>query len=371
MKVAIVADCHIGNHKRWGGQVRAGLNERCLVTLGVLERAYARARGLGCERFVVLGDMFDTTAPSPQLVAAVQRIFTTELKTIIIAGNHDRVSMSQGDHALGPLWPVSGVQVVETPQVVRLDGDLLLVPYQPGPVLDWLPQVVEELAGKSQAANKLLGLHMGIEAEGTPFYLKGSPSAIHRDILAQLMAEHGIQVTLAGDWHNRYLEHVNGGKGTVMQVGTLSPTGFDNPGLEGYGTLAVWEPHASNPKRRVTWEEIPGPRFVVSKEGEAMRSLGKKEQGWNIYLKRVVDNPSDVQSETAALHGMAKEGLFAGVEVALDQSNANARLRTAAHEARRASTVEEAVTRYVKNMPLKEGVGRDRVRDRVVDLLKE
>src|SRR5882724_6254079 len=103
MRIAFVADPHIANFPAHGGPAIAGINRRCQLTLDTLELAAAKANALDCECFVVLGDLYDTTRPLPQIETAVRkRLSKFDGFVLLLMGNHDRNSGLAGDHALGP-----------------------------------------------------------------------------------------------------------------------------------------------------------------------------------------------------------------------------------------------------------------------------
>jgi hypothetical protein len=111
-----------------------------------------------------------------------------------------------------------------------------------------------------------------------------------------------IKAICLGDWHQRRLwmdgkrrgdapsspvrigadaEHV------ILQGGALCPTGFDNPGLRGYGTLAFWDQDA----HQLSWQEIPGPRFCVARSDEEEQAVVEEARHLkhNLFLRRYYD----------------------------------------------------------------------------------
>lgn len=68
----------------------------------------------------------------------------------------------------------------------------------------------------------------------------------------------------------------------VMQIGALCPSGFDNPGLHGYGTVAFWD------GERLSWEELPGPRFCTVRSDEEEKAVVAEaaKLGHNLFLRR-------------------------------------------------------------------------------------
>jgi hypothetical protein len=70
----------------------------------------------------------------------------------------------------------------------------------------------------------------------------------------------------------------------ILQGGALCSTGFDNPGLHGYGTLAFWD----TDEHRLSWQEMPGPRFCVARSEEEEQAIVEEARrlGHNLFLRR-------------------------------------------------------------------------------------
>lgn len=354
MKIALVADVHCANHKVMGGPVEAGLNRRCRQVLAALERAVARARDLDCAAFFVAGDLLDTTRPEPQVITAIQAVLVKARDPHLLVGNHELVSEQNGDHALGPFAPVA--TVVSAPawkRAVHEGVEVLCVPFQPGDAREWLPKVVaEQCKGRGAMKHRILLLHMGLEDERTPTHLKGSHESIPSEQVGQLCKNHGFEAAFSGDWH---LHRVMGASNLpVVQIGTLAPTGFDNPGLdELHGSLLVWDTE----QQSLTREVIPGPRFIELRDGDRVPKLG---DGYYLYAK-IIASPSGVVEAVETLKWFIEAKDLAGGEVVPDDTESRAAARTAATVARSAQTMEEAVAGFVGQMPLPEGVRREEV----------
>jgi len=367
VKVGCVADVHVANHRVFGGPYVAGLNRRCRQVLDVLSRAVDAAEDAGCEVFLVLGDLFDSTTPEPQVIAATQDALTPcgRMRVVLLMGNHDQVSTAEGDHALGPLR--LGARVVEKPTLLGCpnggDHALALVTFQPGPAKEWLPTVVAEMLRTQKHAHQvvpLLALHLGIEGKGTPPFLRGADDSVTVGLVRQLKDQHGIAQAVAGNWHSR--RRYDGG---VLQVGTLAPTGFDNPGYDSYGTLAIID---TEDPGGLHIKSLQGPRFLSIYGGpeewanEVLLSKGKL-QDCQVYL-RWQTPPENLPDAQAAIAAAIDAGTLCGGEALPDVGEATAAARTAAHNARAASTLDEALASYVAEMPLGDGVDRDRVLQR-------
>lgn len=343
-RVAFVGDPHVGNFSRYGGEMRAGLNNRCRITLESLRQAVSFSKTANVEAMVLLGDTFDTARPAPQVIAAVQRLIE-DVPTVMLVGNHDRVSDAVGDHALGPFEPVA--TVIEEPTVVPVGGvDLLCLPSFPG-LKDQFEEQVEALVCEARRkATHLLCFHMGIEDNNTPKHLKGSRSAVTIDRVREMMeAFPSIAYCFNGDWHEHQRWEIDEKRG-ACQVGTLNPTGWDNKGTESYGAHVVWG------KGAITAAEIPGPRFV-DVNGPAAESFinGLHEAGhavfvrWKATLEEFKDAKAGIKEWLAA-------GLIAGGKAELDDPEVEEAAKHAAKTARKAETLAEAITAFVKEMPL-------------------
>jgi hypothetical protein len=101
----------------------------------------------------------------------------------------------------------------------------------------------------------------------------------------------------------------------ILQGGALASTGFDNSGLHCYGTVALWD----TTEHRLSWQELPGPRFCVARSEEEERALVDEAQyfGHNLFLRRYYSGelpaaPCGVEAYEAlpvAVEQIAKEKL--------------------------------------------------------------
>jgi hypothetical protein len=353
--IAFVADVHLANHRLHGGPMQAGLNRRCLETLSVLERAKVRALDEGCTTLVVLGDLFDSSRPEPQVIAAAQAALA-DIDCYVLMGNHDMVSTADGDHALGPLDGHQRITVIAKPGVVQVgEVDLLMVPFKPGEAAKWAPESWAEAARGVRPGRRshVVCLHLGLIDEKTPPWLRASPDALPVEAVDDLCGAHGGTHVVAGNWHSRKRW------GDVMQVGTLVPTGWDNPGVDGYGTLAIFD------KGKLRHVELPGPRFVKLKVGEALPSAKRGQ----LYL-RVVALPEQFEETRAHVASLVNQGVLTAGEVVPDEVEVEVATRAAARAAASRETLDESLVAYVDEMPLVDGVSRDAVLARCREFLK-
>ena len=363
-RISYVADVHIGNHRKHGGAVVAGMNKRCRDVVAALDRAATWSAEQEVDAFVVCGDLFDTARPTPQMIAAAQQVLA-KVPAVVEVGNHDKSSTEEGDHALAPLDPVA--TIVEQPQVISIgdDVDLICVPFMPGAAVSWFESTIADLIVKEargMGQQRLLAFHLGVEDHHTPSYLRGAPDSIKLKVVEQVMKTHGIVYAFAGNWHEHHHWYVIDGKCGVVQVGTLAPTGWDNGGPEGYGLVAMFDTEA---RPHVTLKQIPGPRFLTVRGPTAADTIVKstREEGNDVYVKW----RTDIKGERTAreeLQEWQDAGLIEGWEVSVEDEEAEEAARVAAKSARKAETMAEALAKFVAEMPLDEGVDRNEVLSR-------
>lgn len=371
MKIAFVADLHLANHRRYGGEMKAGVNWRAEAVLGVLDQAVTRAVAQACDMLVVLGDLFDTTRPEPQLIARVQTIFqraTDEnMDVVVMVGNHDQVSSHAGDHALGPLEPVA--RIVDKTTLLQVGGvELVLIPFITGAASGWIPKELDGILGKPgeqgarsvppSTTRRLLALHCGLADDRTPPWLVNAPDSIPIDRLDSICEHSGIDFVFAGNWHSRQVWERTPGDASqharcIMQVGALVPTGFDNPGLTGYGTVATWDCGV------VSAHELPGPRFVKVQSKVELADVLKQNASLkhDLFISESAA-PEDLRERAVALNALVTGKVLQGAQVLPDLAVAQAEARTAATSAKSAETMQAALDAFVRDMPLDDGVDR-------------
>ncbi len=382
MKLAFVADVHLGNHKVYGGAVVAGLNARCRMVLDSLRAAYSMATQENCQALFVDGDLFDTAKPSPQLIAAVQLVIGQfpGLTTYIMLGNHDMESAVEGDHALGPLAPVA--KLITKPTKLRIKGkgvdevEVWAVPFQPGKAEEWLPLVLAEVQGQppalsSASSPKLLALHLGLRDKGkTPPWLMDAHDSVGIEQVQELVQKYELAAVYAGNWHNPeewiWYDGVRSATTPLraVQIGTLCPTGFDNPGAS-FGTMAIYDSHKNNGCQVLS---VPGPRFFKVEGIDELEELIEKAPGKLTFVRATVE-PDDVAASEDLIKRAVEAGTLGGGETLAEASEAQVALRQAAGVARSAETVDEAVAGFVASMPLKDPELRAAVLERVKGFL--
>lgn len=362
MRLGVVADVHLWNHRAFPGEYTAGLNDRFRAGLKSLEAALRGAEAEGCTDFAIAGDLFDGVAPSPQMLRAVQdALWTTKMNVHVLTGNHDRVSELKGDHALGPLEADGVLTVYEVPGMHLVDqNEVWFVPHIPGVGSENVLRALSELKAKSAAAGgglprrRALVLHYGIADGDTPGFLARADDCVRADWLMAQQREFGISVTLAGNWHRSKTWMSDDGF-AVVQVGALAPRDFRDEGAAGYGGLAVFD----FTDDEVTLREIPGDRFVIVHSVQEQEAAGAEvPTASRLFLRRI------------GVEGSAAVGEPDGVEDTPNMRDAEIATRAAAGAARGTDTLLEALSAFVGEMPLDAGVDRKAVLARCHGFLK-
>jgi hypothetical protein len=314
-KYAVVADVHIWNHKRHGGALVRGVNLRAQLCLDVLREA-VRVANSEQARLIVAGDLVDSAGPiQPQLAAAIRQTLVQAWQGCrIIPGNHDMTA--DNDTSL-EIYETVGRNILTAQGVNFCDQkpDICTMSFD----CDMFHDTIRDVG--------LLVGHFGVYDDTFPPYLRSSKGAKHVDVLFAYMKERNIRCMMLGDWHGRRTWQRDGM--TVMQVGALCPTGWDNLGGLGYGTVALWDTET----QELTWRELPGPRFctVRSAEEEAQTIEEANRRGHKLFLRRYFDGERPDTPEGVE----AYEAIPIAVEIAATYARACAR---------EAGTIERQVT---------------------------
>lgn len=354
MKIAFIADVHIDNHRIHGGHLVAGLNARACGIATALRDACAIARHEGADLLVVAGDLFDTTRPSPQIIAATQQALVG-IPTVLLMGNHDRNSGVPGDHALGPML---GQMVATIPGRHELsesaDDVALMLPFDARPAESWMPQAIISLAAEARAHGQRpvcavahVGIHDAQIRASSP-WLTGSHDAIAMESLRAALFTAGVPAFFAGNWHTHKQWKWAAEGTTITQIGALVPTGWDNPGVAGYGSVILYDCASG----AVTRDEVRGPRFVtVQTEAELDAEMARAKASNCTLSARWRVAPAQAQAAREVL----AEKCPTGSEVVLDAKAASALASSAAKSARGAPTMVAALRGYVARMDLDVG----------------
>ena len=304
MNLAVIFDPHFWPHKRHGGPLVKGINRRAALCLETGRRAVQVANDHNAP-VIVAGDLVDSAGPvSPPFAFALREMLGLCRRPVsLMLGNHDM--NSEGDHALS-IYTQSddwrNVQVIEyigfsqTGRYITdtcFNDDFCMVPFHrdiTDPRVRDIPLVIG---------------HFGVYDDSFPAWCKKAKGAWHVDSLFAFMRERNIKAVCLGDWHGRAIWNKRNGtvikhsadtrclssllldredSFIILQGGALCPTGFDNPGLRGYGTLAIWD----TDEHRLSWQEIPGPRFCVVRSDEEEQAIVEEARRLkhSLFLRR-------------------------------------------------------------------------------------
>ena len=380
-RIRFVADPHAANHKICAGVAVDGINDRCARVLDCLEQA-AKAGPPG-STLVVLGDLFDVDKPSPTILAETGRALRSGRNDVIaLVGNHDQTSAPtadlDGEHALAPLRS-SKLTVVDRPTLIPLEfADLIAVPFSPAVTPATLPGIIEGLLGGTRATNaprvRVLCLHLGVWDKSTPPWLVGAHDAIAETDLRDIARTYRIAFVECGNWHNQRAWSPRNGDGVhISQVGALAPTGWDNPGLVGYGGVDMIE--VLGTMDRGAWSNtwIHGPRFLAfGRPGEpaaesfekVLAAISKPVKCYDevlrrhaLYVRLYVASKDIADGARRVREAVAGGLVVAGEALALDTAENRAATSAAAVKALASGlNHDEAIARYVQAREYPPGV---------------
>jgi len=362
-KIAVIADVHVENHRVFGGPVVAGINARGRQVLEALDGAVEVANEQGCRSLFILGDLFDGIRPVPQLIAETMRILQRYpmVEVTVLLGNHEQVSMADGDHSLAPLAR-GGIHVVASPEIrICAERDVLFVPFEPGNAREWLPQRIAELVSIERWApsaaqrgaivraadarrERILFTHVGFTDSTFPPWLREAHDSIDVTTLARLMEEHGIVLAVAGNYHTRREWQVGMGR-RILQVGALLPANFgDEPPL---GEVAVFDEETLTLKLY----PVPGPRFYKRTYTPDIARLEAElrlypDARWR-YL-RLSAQPHELEDAQKALLALKMSGTVFDGSVELDRTETRAQVLATTRSAGAADTLQGALAAYVE-----------------------
>ena len=355
-----IADVHLANRRDGGGELVGGLNTRAREILEAMRRASSMCDHE--DHLVVLGDLFDHADPSPALLSAAQRALAPNAGAAlahVIVGNHDMRSSEIGNNACAPLWPVANV-VEGHPQVI-VDHTVsnvaaLLVPFGT-PVADTICDALmyaEEQADWVDAEERIILGHWGISTEDDPPFMRNARDAINVDELYNFCVKANVDGVAAGNWHKRRSFEVadadNRKPVHILQTGALVPTGYNNPGIEGYGTVCWWAAGVKQWK----WIELPGRRYLrhVPRRSELQYDRGNK-----IFVKVDVDpDAGDIDEVRRILSEMPVASTVVPVN-----RQASKQASEAASAVQSQETLAEALAAFIDKMPIPTGVDRKEV----------
>lgn len=355
--VAFIGDVHLHNHRKFGGETHSGLNHRFRLTLLALHEAIEVASAKA-DVVCVLGDVFDTVRPTPQMIAATRDMLSGNTEIIIVAGNHDKASEEFGDNAVRVLES-DNVRVVDNHPTLLLMAhfNLLLAPYRAGTATSWLLQDIkdaEETLSSRQGAPLVVGTHAGLIDDSTPPWLLHAEDAVSIDALPP------DTYVVAGNWHQfRQM-------GNKVQIGAIVPTGFDNPSTIGqqadpYGAVMLLG-------KSMAFTHVTGPRFWAfdfRAHTEAELLAWFFEQIGYHNLVRIKADLDDMAQAKALGARLMEQGLISGVEIVPDAQDRQRKRDDVARATKGSESIERAIYKFVENMHHSEDVAPSAIVEKV------
>lgn len=362
--ITFVADCHIGNPKTFPGPTHAGINGRGEMLL----KALTCVRECAEDSLVVLGDLFDLSNPSPILIsrtAAALGSGGAYGHNFVLVGNHDMSSTARGHNACAPLRHIRNITVCDDPSSFA-NPSMLLIPYEPGPAVEWLPKRINQEV-EAHGVPRAVCVHLGISDDHTSEFLQRAEDSIPAAELFRVMRVHGIKHAFAGNWHEH--KRWQDGDYSITQVGAMVPTGFNNPGPR-YGGYVTWDTDTDE----ITETRLPGPRFAILDDTAAkMMSVAypKEFTAWargegykpedTVFL-HVNTRPSrEAQWRDSLIPDLVDAGAIWAGRVRVDRKMVDAAVSEAASSATSEEHFEDAIAAYVEDMEVPKGVSKSRV----------
>jgi len=371
MKIAFFSDVHIANHKTlndipfFKDAGVSGINVRCAVACGVLERALKAADDARCSEVFIEGDLFDGARPEPPVLAHVMRILESykNLTINILLGNHEQVVLDTGNHALGPLAFVKNVRIVTTCSSTRMAGcDVWHIPFRSAASFEASLAGLFTSGAAKEKSFRILGCHLGIWDSATPAWGQAGTDSISIERLLTLCKEYQIDAVMAGHWH-RHVEWQPFNGIHIVQLGCLCPTDWRDAFDDAVGKVTIVE-GIKNKQLKTETIEIAGPRFVSCEKPDASelkRFRGLSEEGNFVFARMRSTDEVGMQAASEWLGKQKEEKAILGYEVLPDDQTNKIQARTAATLARCETGLAESLAAFVKNMPIEEGVNRDKV----------
>jgi DNA repair exonuclease SbcCD nuclease subunit len=381
MKIAFFSDVHIANHKRlndipfFEDAAISGINVRCAVACGVLDRALTAALANNCDEVFIEGDLFDGARPEPPVIAHVMRILEAheDLNINILLGNHEQVILDTGNHALGPLAFLKNVRISTKCNSIDLtDAEVWQIPFRD--IVDFEASLADMFTGgkKKEKSFRILGCHLGIWDSQTPAWGHAGTDAIAIERLIELCKKYQINAVMAGHWHRHVRWQPVGGI-HIVQMGCLCPTDWrDAFANNEVGKIIIVDTHnnlargfLAGDSLRIDTIEIAGPRFVsCEKTGDLeLTNLISLSEKHNFVFARAIGTEENggMRAVSEWLNTLKEDKTILGGEVLPDNQANQIQARTAATLARCETRLAESLAVFVKNMPMEEGVNRDKV----------
>lgn len=360
------ADLHIGNHLQFAHEFMPGVNSRCAETV----KAYSEFSKYAVKwdyKLVTVGDLYDSDKPTPSIYKYVDKNTSVISRPIMIKGNHESTSSFSEHHSLGVMPP--GDVVDSRVRVFSLTTvDLWAIPFQTGPAKKWLPEQLKKLKDNvNEDKTTVMAIHLGIQDDSTPKHMQNHNDSITVGQLKKLAAEYKIDKVIAGNWHEHMEWYVKLPKVNrhlhIVQLGALTPTGFNNPGLHNYGGM-----YFINTTGDCGWVELPNIRFVkVNGVKNIPKALGHYSE--NCYVQVTV-HPTHYNESIKICQDMKESGYIKDFKIVTNKKAMESRSRKVASATKSAKNLNEAIDTYVKKIAVNKGVSKTKIKNKIKQYIK-
>lgn len=342
-RTLIAGDIHLHNWPAFADPGHLpGLNTRAEQIVRCVGAVLRQAEKHACQRVVFLGDIFETHKPSIALQHALaEQLVSTSASTILMVGNHDRISMSPDDHALAMFKHLPATKVI---QASSITDDLVMIPWSTNNVTD---EIHARLSHANADFPKVLCLHAGLydksEAPRAEQGNRDAHDAIEVNSLVKICRRYNIRRVFSGHWH-AHREYTHGPELTITQLGALVPSGFNNAEhTSRYGQCVVVDEHLN-----VTPVQISGPRFLRATTLKGVQELVTMHEGYKPYIS-VKANVADMPLMRDYLTDQLSEGTIGGFIVEPSASSLQ-ELATNVRVSVSKTSAEDAITDYISEM---------------------
>ena len=238
--------------------------------------------------------------------------------------------------------------------------------------MTWFESEVSKLYYEREKQGKAaefssLAVHFGLhDAEFRRRYpwAEGSHDAAPVEEISEVMKKFEVSRLFAGNWHGyaEWREDIGQDWISIVQVGSLCPTGWDNEGTSGYGQMVIQD--GDNWHESIT---IPGPRFitVASEDQFHLAWMAAREAGDKLFVRWNVssDHAARVLQffKSACAEDSTLRDIVLGYDVCIDQKEAKVKAYAAAQAARSRTTLLDVASEYVNRCELPDGARREQV----------
>lgn len=234
MKFLNIGDLHIGVKRYGNSNLETRIYSRIEDTINSLRSACSIAVKENVDFMAILGDTFDIKTPDnvqrELFINTISEIFD-KIPVYIIAGNHDRESMSHALSAFKKLGTKNNVHIIDYPQAIKFKGyNLVFMPY------DKNKSMIKYIESVKNLENSFLFGHF--VTSNAVYSNEFRPETGEDVIPISLLEDSKFLATFIGHIHKRQKLST---KKTIVYVGSLVKWSFDemNDGEKGATLVEV------------------------------------------------------------------------------------------------------------------------------------